>query len=57
MGVRTTHVISQQHRGESYCNTLKGLNIIYITLLSAMDSHFTKANTVPVQIVNITKHI
>lgn len=54
MDIHTTHVISQQYRGETYCNILKGLNII---LLSVMDSHFKKANTVPVQIVNIIKHI
>lgn len=54
MDIRTTHVITQQYRGEFYCNILKGLNII---LLSAMDSQFKKVNTVPVQIVNITRHI
>lgn len=54
MDVCTTHIISQPYRGESYCNILEGPNII---LLSAMDSHFKKVNTVPVQTVNIIKHI
>lgn len=54
MTVGTTHMTSQQHRSESCSNMLQKSNII---LLSAIDSHFKKANGVIVGFVNIIKHV